>query len=752
MWKDYIRNHIRGNRGSGLSVMIAALVSACFLSLLCCTLYNVWHYDVVRYQTEDGNYHARLTGEIGGEELELIQNSANVESAWINEEESEDGETAVDILLKDVSSAYEDLPRIAALAGLREENISYHEALLNLYFVVNPDNPDSSDAFAVLMVFAAAGVISCFSLILIIHHAYAVFMNDRVRELGILSSVGATPRQIRGLLLKEAIALSALPIAVGIILGTLGSACLTAWTDAFADGVIEGRMEVPFSCPPWIFVLTLLCTLVTVLFSAWMPAGRLSRITPLEAVRGTEEKGLKRRRNSRILRLLFGVEGELAGNSLKAQRKALRTAAVSLTLSFLAFGFVQCLFAIMTLNTDITYFDAFLNAWDVMAEVKDTDIQEFEDTETIKSLPGVRDALVYQRAAAKRLVTEEELSAEFLEAGGFEGAPEQYVIETDGGWLVNAVVYILDDESFLEYCGHAGVEQSLDGAVILNQVRDDTDPNFRKRTYFPYLEEARETAVLRRSGEESVAEEIPVLGYVQELPVMREEYQTLDYYEMIHVLPVSLWKTVSAQIGGTEENICIRVLAGDHAGNAYTEIPEGEGPSLAELDSLEAALVQTAGDRYVIETENRIEDRNASDAANGAIQTVLGGFCILLAVIGVGSVFSNTLSFARLRRREAARYLSVGMTPGEIWKMFFVEALVLAGRPVLISVPLLILISWLFMKAAYLEPALLLPRAPVLPILAFALALLAFVGLAYYLGGRKLMRMNLAEALREETF
>ena len=39
------------------------------------------------------------------------------------------------------------------------------------------------------MVFAAAGVISCFSLILIIHHAYAVFMNDRVRELGILSSI-----------------------------------------------------------------------------------------------------------------------------------------------------------------------------------------------------------------------------------------------------------------------------------------------------------------------------------------------------------------------------------------------------------------------------------------------------------------------------------------------------------------------------------------------------------------------------------
>ena len=92
------------------------------------------------------------------------------------------------------------------------------------------------------------------------------------------------------------------------------------------------------------------------------------------------------------------------------------------------------------------------------------------------------------------------------------------------------------------------------------------------------------------------------------------------------------------------------------------------------------------------------------------------------------------------------------MTPGQLWKMFCVEALVLAGRPVLISIPLLMLFSWLFMKAAYLDPALLLPRAPVVPILSFALAIFVFVGLAYYLGCRKLMRMNLAETLRDETF
>lgn len=750
MRKTYFGGRVRSGRDSAGTVAVAAFIAALFLSLLCSTLYNVWNYDVVRYQTEEGNYHARLTGVIEDETLQLIRSYANVESARVNEKETEGEEIAVDILLKDVSSVYEDLPRIASLAGLREENISYHQDLLNLYFVVNPNNPDSQDAYMILMVFAAAGFLSCFSLIIIIRHAYAVQMDDKIRQLGILASVGATPAQIRNLLLKKAFFHSAAPAMLGTVLGIAGSAGLMAGINAYSNRVIEGRMEVPFSYHPLVFGTTLLCVVLTVLLSAWIPARRLSRLTPLEAIRGAGEKGLKRRRKSRILGRLFGVEGELAGNALKARRKTLRMSAFSLTLSFLAFGLVQCLLSIMTLNTELTYFDAFRNSWDVMVTVKDTNIEEFERTDTVQALPGVRDALVYQKASAKRILTEEELSGEFLEAGGFADAPGAYVLEMDGGWLVNAPIFILDDASFLEYCARVGAEPSLEGAVILNQVRDDTDPNFRLRTSFPYVKEDHASVTLRRAGEEDVGVEIPVLGYTQELPVMREEYQTLDYYEMIHVLPVSLWAEIGGQVGGTEENTLIRVLAGEEKENAYTEISEEEGPTQEELDSLEKELVRAIGSGYETETENRIEDRNASDGAIYVFRTILGGFCVLLAMIGVGSVFSNTLSFARQRRRETARYLSVGMTPAQIWKMFCAEALVIACRPVLISLPILLAAVLFFMKMAYLDPALILPRMPVLPIVFFALAVFAFVGLAYYLGGKRLMRMNLADMLRDE--
>lgn len=42
---------------------------------------------------------------------------------------------------------------------------------------------------------------------------------------------------------------------------------------------------------------------------------------------------------------------------------------------------------------------------------------------------------------------------------------------------------------------------------------------------------------------------------------------------------------------------------------------------------------------------------------------IIGALCVLLAFIGIANVFSNTLGFIRQRKREFARYMSIGMTP-----------------------------------------------------------------------------------------
>ena len=728
MWKDYSLSYIRKNRASSYSVLAAALIAAAFLSLLFSLMYSMWDYERTRIVAEEGDYHARLTGRIDEGKLELIRGWANVESAVVRKQGAEGENTVVDIRLKDPSDIYEEMPKIAALAGIPENQTEYHDQLLSLFLVRSPRDPDGA---MMLALFAAVSVFACIALILVIHNAFAVFMNDRVHQFGILSSVGATPGQIRFCLLQEAGLLCALPVLFGNLAGMAAAAGLLEGINLYLKKAAPDRLPSHFVFHPAVFLLSVLCAAVTVWASARIPAGRLSRLTPLEAIRGGGEFSLKRKKHSPILSLLFGVEGELAGNALKAQRKALRAAGLSLILSFLAFTLMESVLSLSRLSTQITYWDRYQNAWDVMITVKNTQIAPFGKTEElsrIRSLSGVRDVLAYQKARAQRLLTDGELSDAYREAGGFR--------DGTGKRLVSAPLIILDDEAFLSYCGQIGAPERLDGVIVYNEVRDDRDPNFRKRKVLPYLQEDADTAVLYKYGQEE-AVTVPVTAYACQTPVLREQFGVEDPHELVHFLPASLWEKIGETLGETETDLTIRVLA-------------EEGASMETLDSLEEEINGLL-EGYETESENRLRAKLESDRAYDALMTLFGSFCALLALFGISSVFLNTLSFVRQRRREVARYLSVGMTPCSVGKMFFVEALVLAGRPAIITLPLAALIVAWFLKTSYLDAGLFIRHAPVVPVLLFLTAIFAFVGLAYYLGARKLLRCSLTELLRDES-
>ncbi len=365
----------------------------------------------------------------------------------------------------------------------------------------------------------------------------------------------------------------------------------------------------------------------------------------------------------------------MAGSALKAQRRALRTALLSLIFSFLAFTIMQSFFALSGISTRETYFERYQDVWDIMVTVKDTDVNSFSETQKMQEIPGIRSAIIYQRAAAKRIIAEDEISEDMKSFGGFAAAGDHYVSKTDGGWLVNAPIVILDDVSFSAYCEQIGITPQLDGAVIWNQIRDVINPDFRHPRYMPYVKGENATSILRQSGNEEITPEIPVLSYTEKVPALREEYATLDYYELVHFIPVSLWKEIKEQIGGSEE------------------------------------------DTYI---------------------------CML----GIGNVFSNTLGFVRQRKREFARYMSVGMTQGEMKKMFCVEALTIAGRPILITLPPAVVTVGYMLKISYVEVGTFLAEAP---IMIFMLAIWGTVAFAYYLGWRNIRKINLAEVLRDDT-
>ena len=728
MWKDYSKSYLKNNRASSLSIIVAVFVATMFLSLLCTLGYNFWNYEIEQVVLDKGDWQGRIIGEIGEEDLALVRNFSNVEKAIVNENFSEEG-TVIDLYFEDVKTVYHDMSLIMEQIGLEENEVQYNTLLLSKFFVHDPkdEQPPLLLAFYLGILIMA----SC-SLILIIRNSFELSMNARIRQFGILSSIGATPKQIRTCLMQEAAALCAVPMFLGCILGIAVSFGFVEIINTFAADV-SGRHEAVFQYHFIVFGITILASALTVFFSAWIPARKLSRMTPLQAIRNAGDFRLKRGKRSSILSFMFGIEGELAGNAIKAQKKALRISTLSLLLSFLGFSIMLCFTTLADISTRFTYFERYQNVWDVMVTLEDTMAADFKLTEKLQDLSGVRDVTVYQKGDMTSSLSKDVQSDELAALGGFGAIAGQS--QKRKQMQVDAPIVIMDDDSFLEYCSQIGITPSLEGAIVLNRIWDNINSNFRYKEYVPFVKESMQTTTLSNDSEDGQPIEIPILSYTQVEPVLREEY---DNYTLVHFIPLSMWKGLSGQLREVEADSYIRILASEDA-------------TFEDLNALEKQVVRLVEQNHKIETENRIHEKVSNDSMMTGLVAILSLFCVLLAIIGIANVFYNTLGFLRQRKREFAQYMSIGLTPMEMREMFCIEAFVIAGKPLIITIPLTVVFAEWAVTASYLDSMVFWGEAPIMPILVFGACIVGFVAVAYYIGGKRILTCDLNETLRNDT-
>lgn len=735
MWKNFSRDDLAHTPTAVRTMALSALAASFFLALLCALFYNAWAYEVDRVLREEGSWQARLTL-TDGAQAETLEQFAQVDTVTPNEGLSGPDALVVELTFRDRTAVYDTLGLIRDRLGLDDDQIQTHDTLLSLYGVTDPDHP------ALLLPFLA-GVLALLvaALVLLLRNAFEITMQARLHRLGILASVGATPRQLRLCLLQEAAAVSLLPLAVGTLLGFAACRGVLAAVNQVAAGLPD-RQPAVFTLHPAVAAAALLAALVTVLLSAWLPARRLCRIPPLEAMRGTlppqaRGKG-KRSLTTRLLARCFGIRGELAGSALQAQKKSLRIANLSLLLSFLGFTAILCFFTLSGISTDMTYFARYQDAWDVMATLPDTRLSDFSLTGELAALPGVEDCLVYEKQQAAVLLPAEAQSDALQALGGLGALAGEEATVIQDGWLVEAPLVILDDTGFLRFCEEAGIAPSLEGAVLLNRVWDSQHSNFRNRQYLPFVQPGT-AALTLAEGDGTSLGALPLLGLTDTPPDLREEY---DQYTLVLFWPQSLWdrwtQEHSLPAPAREPEVLVRLLG-------------REGISQGECETLQeevAALLEEAG--YACTVENRLTECADNDRMILGAEAILGAFCLLVAAIGLANVFLNTLGFVEQRRRAFARYLSLGMTPRELRSLFWMEGAVLALRPLVITLPLTVGMVALMLRASYLDPALFLAEAPVLPVVLFALGILSFVALAYTLGARRVLSADLTGLLKDD--
>lgn len=337
---------------------------------------------------------------------------------------------------------------------------------------------------------------------------------------------------------------------------------------------------------------TLLVSVLTVLISAWLPTRKLSRMSPLEAIRNTGELRLKRKE---FPHPVIAVRSGRGTGRKRTEGTEEGTSDIHPVINAFILGFtvMLCFFTLSGISTNHTYFERYQDAWDVMVTVKDTGIENIEQAGEIRELPDVQSSIMYQKATAVCTIPETDISEEVNALGGLGAVAGSSITVGEGFYSVKAPIVIMDDAGFEEYCEQIGITPELNGSIVLNRIWDSINSNFRYKEYVPFTKGEQNTITLQNTGQGEVSLDIPVLSFTQEAPVLREEYTN---YALVQFMPLAVWKEIAGQIGNTEADTYIRILGED-------------GITLAELNELEADVVQAIGHKYTVESENRIQEK-----------------------------------------------------------------------------------------------------------------------------------------------
>src|SRR5688500_5793927 len=264
----------------------------------------------------------------------------------------------ISILARDPRSISTSAPEMAKSTGLevvsgpdgKLKSITYNEELLPWL----GGSGRSNYVRSFLLIMAVLIVLIVCGSALLIYNAFAISIGERKKQFGMFASVGATAAQIRRIVLTEAGVIAAISIPLGILGAIAGVAILAALTRGIVSQLIlDAEQGLPLVVSTPVIGLTVLFSAATILLSAWIPARRASRVSPIDAIRqsGELQEGVPLNlRTSPLIRRVFGFEGELALKSLQRDRKRYLTTLLSLMMSIILF----VAFNALRLYTDTT--------------------------------------------------------------------------------------------------------------------------------------------------------------------------------------------------------------------------------------------------------------------------------------------------------------------------------------------------------------------------------------------------------------
>ena len=294
-------------------------------------------------------------------------------------------------------------------------NIKYNNNVL-AYYGVNKDGGFTEMLYGVCgILILVIGIGS----ILVIYNSFAISVSERKKQFGMLSSVGATKKQIRYSVLYEGALLGIIGIPLGVLSGIAGIGITLKIVDNLLKSIIDQstgnfNLELVISWPAIIIAVILI--IITILLSVILPARRASKISPIDAIRQSDDIKIKAKklRTPKFIRKIFKIEGDIALKNLKRSRKRYRTTVVSLIISIVLFvsitGFVDYMFKGFDALYKTPNYDFYINITDAKNKAEESKDNALEYIQKIKNTKKI---ITMKTFSAMREIPEEKMSSNF---------------------------------------------------------------------------------------------------------------------------------------------------------------------------------------------------------------------------------------------------------------------------------------------------------------------------------------------------
>lgn len=542
-----------------------------------------------------------------------------------------------------------------------------------------------------------------------IKNSFNISITEKIRQYGMLASVGATRRQIKSSVKTEAAMLGVVGIPVGTMSGILASLILVKVVNALSAGWLNFALSFHTSLPA--LILAVILSIATIYFSATGSARRAAKVTPLEAIRNTKEIKIKsaKLKTPAIIGRIWGIGGVISYKNIKRNKKKYRTTVTSIVICSVTFIVISYFMSMAFSVVGMSYASVDYNIGINMSCKKDLDIEKL--SELLSGIEGAEDYLVgagyyfdvdkpeytkeYGEYCGQLYDDSEDVSQEFLITGLNDKSYDKYASDAGiknadtGAILVNKGTFDVYNEKSSKYvkeemelykykagdtirCGYNVYEDAVDDD---NAVEGDTESSTEDNS--GYVDEETINKGVRKTVDVTIA------GVTDKVPTCYNGYGNTSLLFMNQKGFESLWADGKSGNEFKPGNAIYSAYVVAENADEYQDTLEKETAENPEYSQISF---------YVSNMDKQMRDEKS-------LFTLLGvfayGLIVVIALIGITNIINTLSTGMELRSREFATLRSIGMTDKQFAGMVRLESVFISVKALVIGVPLGILISYL---------------------------------------------------------